>query len=459
MVRYAIDQEKLQSVPTDSDGWFTMADIESVYTDVPQRTIRDALARLSDQIESTGAKRGKKYRLRCDENKAVISDAPYVKPSGKLQFSEQAQCVLDYINQPRVHRPPVEYNHAFLADYQPNNSRYLPVESAQRLERVGRRMGLAGQAGTYVLKIYDQLLLDLSFHSSRMEGNTYSREQADRLIRQQQAASDRSNEETTMILNHKDAIEYLVKRVHGDDLSVELIQTLHALLSENLVSYGYVGVVRDTDVLIGASSYVPLSGEGNGKEHLTAQLKLIVEKANAITNIFERSLFLLLHISYLQAFIDVNKRTARLTCILPMIKNDYIPISFVGVDQDTYVSCLISFYETGAWQPMAEYFAISYEKSCVQFSDAAKQTGWDEFGAKYRQQRRDILALAIQRLIPASDVGKFAREHLPDSVAAEDIDRFCEMIATATQSLNLAQLAGIGVSRQEFEQWKTLSLN
>lgn len=456
MARHAIDLSKLHAVPTDADGWFTMADIESTYPGIAQRTIRDALARLHDQIESVGAKRGKKYRLRDTDDKAHIVKTTAAMRWDGTQFSEQALRALDYIRQPKVHRPPVEYNHMLLADYKPNKTRYLPQASAQRLERIGKRMGLAGQAGTYVLKIYDQLLLDLSFHSSRMEGNTYSREQADILIKEQRAAADRSNEETTMILNHKDTVEYLVKRVHSDHLSVELLQTLHALLSENLVSYGYAGVIRDTDVLIADSAYVPLSGEGEGKNRLTGQLNLVVEKANAITNTFERSLFLLLHISYLQAFIDVNKRTARLACILPMIKNDYIPISFVGVDQKTYISCLICFYETGAWQPMAEYFAACYEKACQQFSVAAKQTGWDEFGAKYRQQRRALITRVVKEQVTKSEIGDFARKHLPDGVAREDIDGFCDMIQTATKSLNFAQLAGIGVSRQEFERWQAL---
>ena len=456
MARPAIDLNKLQAVPTDADGWFTMADITSTYPGIAQRTIRDALARLSDKIESVGAKRGKKYRLRDSDDRTDVVTTPAASPWGNMHFSAQALRALDHIRQPKVRRPPVEYNHTLLADYTPNKTRYLPVTSAQRLERIGKRTGLAGQAGTYVLKIYDQLLLDLSFHSSRMEGNTYSHEQASRLIHKQLPAADRSDEETTMILNHKDAIEYLVKRVHSDKLSVELILTLHALLSENLVSYGYAGAIRDTDVLIGDSTYVPLSGEGEGKFRLTENLNLLVTKANAIDNIFERSLFLLLHVSYLQAFIDVNKRTARLVCILPMIKNDYIPISFVGVDQNTYVSCLISFYETGAWQPMAEYFADSYEKACQQFSEAARQTGWDEFGARYRQQRREILARIVQEQVPKTKAGDFARSQLPAAVKPDDIDRFCEMIETAAISLNLAQLVGIGVSRQEFERWQEL---
>lgn len=117
------------------------------------------------------------------------------------------------------------------------------------------------------------------------------------------------------------------------------------------MSYGYAGVIRDTDVLIGDSTYVPMSGEEDGKNCLTEQLGLVIKKANAITNIFERSLFLLLHVSYLQAFIDVNKRTAR-------------------------------------------------------------QTGWDEFGAKYRQQRRDALARVVKELVAKNEAGDFARKQL-----------------------------------------------
>lgn len=456
MARHAIDLNKFQAVPTDADGWFTMLDIVSVYPGIPQRTIRDALSRLGNQVESIGAKKGKKYRLQHRERTDRIAEKSAASTWGNLLFSAEALRALGYINQPKASRPPVDYNPDLLMAYQPNETRYMTAASAHRLERIGKRAGLAGQAGTFVLKIYDQLLLDLSFHSSRMEGNTYSREQAERLIAAQEVAAGRTNQETTMILNHKDAIEYLVQRVHREELTIDLVKTLHALLSENLVSYGYAGAIRDTDVLIGDSAYIPMSGEGVGQHRLREQLTLIIKKANAITNVFESSLFLLLHVSYLQAFIDVNKRTARLACILPMIKNDYIPISFVGVDQQTYVSCLLSFYELGAWQPMAEYFSTSYEASCHQFSEAARQTGWDEFGAKYRYQRREMLAQLIQNGIPKAEAANYVRNYLPDSVLAADIDAFCQMIETATKSLNFAQLAGIGVSRQAFERWQCL---
>ena len=80
-----------------------------------------------------------------------------------------------------------------------------------------------------------------------------------------------------------------------------------------------------------------------------------------------QSFFLLVHLSYLQAFEDVNKRTARLTCNIPFIKGNLCPLSFTDVPQEDYFKALLYFYETNEVQPALELFEWAYKKSCEQY--------------------------------------------------------------------------------------------
>lgn len=81
------------------------------------------------------------------------------------------------------------------------------------------------------------------------------------------------------------------------------------------------GQIRDESFRVSRTTYAPL----DGRESLARLLLLLLEKARAITDPFEQSFFLPVHISYLQAFSDVNKRTARLASNIPLIRGDYVP--------------------------------------------------------------------------------------------------------------------------------------
>ena len=96
-------------------------------------------------------------------------------------------------------------------------------------------------------------------------------------------------------------------------------------------------------------------------------LARVLLKAEQISDPFEQSFFLLVHLSYLQAFEDVNKRTARLTCNIPFIKGNLCPLSFTDVPQEDYFKALLYFYETNEVQPALELFEWAYKKSCEQY--------------------------------------------------------------------------------------------
>ena len=121
-----------------------------------------------------------------------------------------------------------------------------------------------------------------------------------------------------MILNHKEAIRYLAQNVRSLTPNEETIRTLHYLLSDSLVAPGIAGQIRSDSIGVTGTTYAPLEG----KERLTQFLNRVLNTARLIDDPFEQSLYLLGHVSYLQAFVDVNKRTARLASIIPLIAQD-----------------------------------------------------------------------------------------------------------------------------------------
>lgn len=180
----------------------------------------------------------------------------------------------------------------------------------------GRRVNVDYTAGTYIRQILDRLLIDLSWASSRLEGNTYSILETERLIAYGEAAPGKTPFETQMILNHKAAIEFLVDSADETGFDRSTILNLHALLSDNLLGNPTAsGRLRAIAVGIGKSVYEPLSvpqliGEFLGQ---------ILNTATVISDPFEQAFFILVHLPYLQPFEDVNKRVSRLAANIPFI--------------------------------------------------------------------------------------------------------------------------------------------
>jgi Fic family protein len=103
------------------------------------------------------------------------------------------------------------------------------------------------------------LLIDLSWNSSRLEGNTYSLLETERLLELGEAVTGKNTEETQMILNHKAAISLLVEQAEETGFNHYTIQNLYALLADNLLEDPQaVGRLRHIPVTIGDTVYQPL---------------------------------------------------------------------------------------------------------------------------------------------------------------------------------------------------------
>ena len=243
-------------------------------------------------------------------------------------FSSISLKALDWIKRSVFERQPVAYNDEWFDSYDPNVNFYLSSSLRKQLFQSGQRANDHDPAGTYAHQIFNRLLIDLSYNSSRLEGNTYSLLDTERLLLHGDSPEGKLDEEKAMILNHKEAIRYLVNNAPKISVRKEVIYTLHYLLSDGLVEAKYAGKVRDYGVRIGGSTYMPFENS----KRLQSQLVKIVQKAALINDPFEQSFFMLVHISYLQAFADVNKRTARLCANIPFITKNLVPLSFNDVE-------------------------------------------------------------------------------------------------------------------------------
>lgn len=428
--------------------WHSTSGLHSALPGLADRTLRRWLAGLVRDgfVERSGEKRGARYRW-------VGGVANVTQPSTSVSpseiFSSQARSLLQKVEKPLYTRSPVTYSLGWVRDYVPNQSFYLSAAQRAELHERGKRPPIPGRAGTYVQKIYNRLLIDLSYNSSRLEGNTYSLADTERLLMTGIGAAGKLKEEQVMILNHKEAIRYLVQNISQLSLNEEAIRTLHYLLADGLVAPELAGQIREDGVLVSGTTYVPLEG----RVRLAQQLDELLFKARDIEDPFEQSFFLLGHVSYLQAFVDVNKRVARLTSIVPLIQHDYVPQSFVDADKSDYMKALICFYEFNEVQPLAELYCWSYLRTCQHYDTSVQVLGFDEIAVLYRAQRRALVAEIVRSLVPRSKAEAYLAKHIPAEVREEHREKFLHDALIEVERLDVPRSAGLGIDRAQLEDW------
>ncbi|MBP5540540.1 MAG: Fic family protein [Bacteroidales bacterium] len=204
-------------------------------------------------------------------------------------------------------------------------------------------------------KEMERLGIDLSWKSSQIEGNTYSLLETERLLRESKTASGKTKEEAVMLLNHKDTLRFILDNPdYLQELTVSHIENIHQLLTKELsVDKG----IRHRRVGITGTNYHPLDNEFQIREALRDTCNLI----NGKENIFEKALLTLVLLSYIQAFSDGNKRTARITSNAILIANGYCPLSFRSVDSIDYKKAMLIFYEQNNLYAFKQIFKEQFE--------------------------------------------------------------------------------------------------
>lgn len=356
---------------------------------------------------------------------------------------------------PIQQRVPVAYQQDFLKSYRPNLDNYLSVSEREYLAKIGDTH-INQPAGTYAQQILNRLLIDLSWNSSRLEGNTYSLLDTQRLIEFGEADSEKSDREAQMILNHKDAIEFIVQAAGEIGYNLYTLLNVHAMLANNLLpDPEATGRLRSMAVGITGSTFTPLAIP----QLIEDYFDLILEKVAQIEDPFEQSFFLMVHLPYLQSFDDVNKRVSRLAANIPLIKKNLSPLSFADVPEDIYFQGMMAIYEQNDIRLLRDVFIWSYERSATQYKVIRQSLGEpDAFKLKYRIPIRQLITSIIMK----ADSNKNMLDHIKtdaQDIPEQDREQFIRSVENEIISLHEGNFARYRVSPSEFTRFKDNSSN
>ncbi len=220
-----------------------------------------------------------------------------------------------------------------------------------------------GTSETIHKKELERFIIELSWKSSKIEGNTYTLLDTEKLIREGIESSHNTKEEAAMILNHKKAFTYIIecKNLGKEIISFRELESIHRLLVEGS---GVNRGLRKSAVGITGTSYLPLSLPSQIEE----ETKKLIEVLRSITNVFSKSLLSILGISYIQPFEDGNKRTSRLFSNAILASHDYAPLSYRGVDEKEYREAVLVFYEQNSLEAFKKIFIEQYVFACENYN-------------------------------------------------------------------------------------------
>ncbi|NGX48774.1 MAG: hypothetical protein K940chlam5_00364 [Candidatus Anoxychlamydiales bacterium] len=421
---------------------------KSLSRSLSSRTLQRYLKILVEQksLSSEGKARARKYKLTSE----VVTKEKQSKGSILILFKEAQKIQLKVTKSIRK-RARVNYHQKFLESYKPNTTFYLSESLRKKLFEMGKHPDGNYPAGTYAKQIFHRLLIDLSWNSSRLEGNTYSLLETERLLDLGIISELRDAKDAQMILNHKAAIEFLIESANEIEINRYIISNLHALLSDNLLPDRACGSLRSIPVKIGKSTFVPLSIP----QLVSENFEKLLNKANAIKDPFEQAFFLMVQLPYLQPFEDVNKRTSRLAANIALIKNNLCPLSFIDVAQKDYINGLLGIYELNRIELLRDIFVWAYERSCFLYSTTRNVLGEpDVFRMKYRDSIVEVISEIVKKGLDKSQAILLIQRKAQKLKSSKDSSRFIEIVERELQSLHEGSIARYRLRLSEYKNWK-----
>src|SRR3990172_2296466 len=423
---------------------------------LPHRTLQRRLALLVKQkkliVEGRG--RASRYRLPATaEGRGVATGRAIVEGRGELRIplSPEGEAIERIVREPLQNRQPVGYNREFLDAYRPNETYYLSAGARRHLLNLGRSSDGERPAGTYARQIFNRLLIDLSWNSSRLEGNTYSLLETERLLQLGESAEGKNAKEAQMILNHKAAIELLVEQASEAGFNRYTILNLHALLADNLLDPQACGRLRIVAVGVAQTVYHPLEVP----QLIDECFQQVLDTATAIQDPFEQAFFAMVHLPYLQPFEDVNKRVSRLAANLPLIRRNLCPLSFLDVSERAYVDGILGVYELNRVELLRDVFVWAYERSCARYSAVRQSLGEpDPFRLLHRVLVAETVAAVVHGGMDKVAATAFIRRRAAENVSQESCARFAEVVETELMSLHDGNIARYRLPPSEYQAWQ-----
>jgi len=356
------------------------------------------------------------------------------------------------LQQPPAARKAGGYNRIFLDSYRPNTTFYLSPKERTHLAEVGTTKAGAEAAGTYAKQILNRLLIDLSWNSSRLEGNTYSLLDTRRLIEFGEAVEGHNRLEAQMILNHKDAIAFLVSAADEIGFNRYTVLNLHGILAQNLLpDQAAAGRLRRIAVGIEKSAFHPLEVP----QLIEECFNQLLTTAAAIRDPFEQSFFVMVHLPYLQPFDDVNKRVSRLAANIPFIKGNLSPLSFTGVPRSSYTDAILGIYELNKVDLLKDVFIWAYERSAERYAAVRQSLGEpDPFRQRHREALRQLVGEVVRGKMDRKAAAAYIATWVKDHVTADDRGTFRDMTESDLLGLHEGNFARLQVRPSEFAAWQ-----
>jgi hypothetical protein len=426
------------------------------------RTLQYRLRYLVDKgrlITDGKGRRWTRYRVPAGEAEAepravaAVPAAAEKTEEAAVPLSAASQEMRAYLRQPLNVRKPVGYNREFLDSYRPNETFYLSEEQRVHLAQVGKPNFDDQAAGTYAKQILNRLLIDLSWNSSRLEGNTYSLLDTTRLIELGEAAEGRDRLEAQMIVNHKDAIEFLVNDAEAIGFNRYTILNLHGILAQNLLpDPGALGRLRRMGVGIGKSTFHPLELP----QLIEECFNQLLDTATAIQDPFEQALFAMVQLPYLQPFDDVNKRVSRLAANIPFIKGNLSPLSFIDVPRTLYMDAILGVYELNKVDLLRDVFVWAYERSAARYAAVRQSLGEpDPFRFKHKAALRQTVGEVVCGRMDRKAAAGYIRGWVEkNGIPEPEQETFRDMAEAELVSLHEGNFARYQIRPSEFEAWQ-----
>jgi len=299
----------------------------------------------------------------------------------------------------------------------------------------------------YLTSVHKRLLIEASWASSVLEGNTYSLIDTQELFERGIEMPGAKQEETQMLLNHKHAIEYILENIKDINISRMDIINIQALLSEGLMKDpADVGRVRMKAVGIGQSAYRPI----DVPTILSEEFDVLISEANGIKNVFDQSFFLLLNIAYLQPFADVNKRTSRMVSNIPLLKAGMMPMSFYQMSRPGYEKGMLHYYEAGDSRRLAKEYMSCYEVSSNRFMELIENKPAPS-ELRLRMKYRKAISNGVFEIVKE---GKSIDDVMPAGLPEDEAKFFADYVGKITDSLGGGNALLYGLTEEDVNTWR-----
>ncbi|PTX99262.1 cell filamentation protein Fic [Spartobacteria bacterium LR76] len=463
MAKRRISKEEYERVLEALDGVENGASLSEIWSVLgkgyPLRSLQRRLHELVEtgRIVQAGAKRGTRYFLPPGKMPQATGGASLKKTAAPEGYSlpglsAEGEAIRREVRQPIPARHPVGYRREFLESYRPNTTAYLTPGIRRHLAELGRSSDEKSPAGTYARHILNRLLIDLTWNSSRLEGNTYSLLETERLLDQGESAEGKEREEAQMILNHKAAIELLVEDAAHIGFNRYTICNLHAILADNLLKDPQAGGrVREIPVQIGGTVFHPLEGP----QAIAECFDQLLATAEAIVDPFEQAFFAMVQIPYLQPFEDVNKRVSRLAANIPLIRRNLCPLSFIDVPTQDYIDGVLGVYERNRIELLRDIFVWAYERSSARYAAVRQSLGEpDSFRLKHRDLLRRMVGEIIREGMDRSSAIRYIQREIESHLPEPERARMVEIVEEEVMGLHEGNFARYRVRPSEFQEWR-----